>query len=257
MLVEQPKEAFDISLQAGRMCLNRFCIDEEAGFEFSAVYRLKTLILEEFGRSMEPSRKPRPVKIESAFQKIAEHKLQDLEVHILHVGRYPGNVLVNEHIHPPSQWLLSQWHKSLPELMKKYQIKSLVWTSIYMEKMKIITKELTESYCKGNQGLCKISVNDDLEAFFEDLQLGKKPKADEAMTYYLPKLTEDEMTLLETKNQNYFRKFSTSVVSTIVLNGDLKNPDVDEFVMNMSESESKFILGKSHRRSFKIQLLNL
>ena len=133
----------------------------------------------------------------------------------------------------------------LLELMKKYQIKSCMWTNIYMENTKLITKEQMESYCKGEQGLRQMSVNDDLESLFEDLQLGKEPTY-EAMTYYLPKLTEGEMALVETKDQNYFRKFATSAVS--------KNPDVDEFVMNISESESKYILGKSHRKSFKIEL---
>lgn len=41
VLMEQPKDAFDISLQAANMCLNTFCIDEEAGFECSGVYQLK------------------------------------------------------------------------------------------------------------------------------------------------------------------------------------------------------------------------
>ena len=41
MLMEQPKGYFDISLQAANMCWNRFCIDEEAGFESSGVYSLE------------------------------------------------------------------------------------------------------------------------------------------------------------------------------------------------------------------------
>ena len=41
MLLEQRKDAFDISLQAANMSLNRLCIDEEAGFECSGVYQLK------------------------------------------------------------------------------------------------------------------------------------------------------------------------------------------------------------------------
>ena len=41
LLQELSENAFDISLQAGNMCLNTFCIDEEAGFELSGVYGLK------------------------------------------------------------------------------------------------------------------------------------------------------------------------------------------------------------------------
>ena len=40
-LHELSENAFDISFQAGNMCLNTFCIDEEAGFELSGVYGLR------------------------------------------------------------------------------------------------------------------------------------------------------------------------------------------------------------------------
>ena len=38
LLQETPRDAFDISIKAGKMFLNRFCIDEVAGFELSGVY---------------------------------------------------------------------------------------------------------------------------------------------------------------------------------------------------------------------------
>ena len=38
LLQETPRDAFDISMKAGKMFFNRFCIDEEAGFELSGVY---------------------------------------------------------------------------------------------------------------------------------------------------------------------------------------------------------------------------
>ena len=42
MLLMNPSEdAADISLKAGNMILNRFCIDETAAFELSGVYYLK------------------------------------------------------------------------------------------------------------------------------------------------------------------------------------------------------------------------
>ena len=53
LLQELSENAFDISLQAGNMCLNTFCIDEEAGFELSGVYGLKKYKLrtrKKFGR---------------------------------------------------------------------------------------------------------------------------------------------------------------------------------------------------------------
>ena len=41
LLVEPPEGEYDISLKAGNMYLNRFCIDEDASFELSGVYNLK------------------------------------------------------------------------------------------------------------------------------------------------------------------------------------------------------------------------
>ena len=40
-LMEPTKQKSEISLKAGNMCLNRFCIDEDASFELSGVYDLK------------------------------------------------------------------------------------------------------------------------------------------------------------------------------------------------------------------------
>ena len=37
-LMEPPREEYHISLKAGNMCLNRFCIEEDASFELSGVY---------------------------------------------------------------------------------------------------------------------------------------------------------------------------------------------------------------------------
>ena len=41
LLVEPPEDEYKISLKAGNMCMNRFCIDEDASFELSGVYYLK------------------------------------------------------------------------------------------------------------------------------------------------------------------------------------------------------------------------
>ena len=38
VLMDQPKSSFDISFKAGIMCLNRFCIDEDAAFEIIGIY---------------------------------------------------------------------------------------------------------------------------------------------------------------------------------------------------------------------------
>ena len=61
----------------------------------------------------------------------------------------------------------------------------------------------------GNVQLKK-SFNDDLESFIEDLQLGWKndflaERHDYEDTYFLPKLTEKELELVEKKRSKLFR----------------------------------------------------
>ena len=43
LLIDPNECAFDISLNAGMMYLNRFCIDEDAAFESTGVYHLKLI----------------------------------------------------------------------------------------------------------------------------------------------------------------------------------------------------------------------
>ena len=125
------------------------------------------------------------------------------------------------------------------EGMKKNKIKSVMVTSIFMERRKLITKEAMEKYCKGEKRR-KVSVNDDLESLFEVLQLGKEPD-EESSFYFLPKLTKEEMKLVERNDTNYLETFSSS------------NPDVKEAEMKLSESDSKFVRGYGDRRTITIE----
>ena len=43
LIMEPNDDDFEVSMQAGNMCLNRFCIDEDAAFESTGVYYLKEL----------------------------------------------------------------------------------------------------------------------------------------------------------------------------------------------------------------------
>ena len=123
--------------------------------------------------------------------------------------------------------------------MKKYKIKSVMLTSIHMSRLDLATKEAMEKYCKGEEDM-KDSVNDDLESFFDDLRLGKKP--DEYVeNYFLPKLTKEEMELVERKDISYLETFTMS------------NPGVPEAEMMLSESDSKFVEGHARRRTFIIE----
>ena len=122
-------------------------------------------------------------------------------------------------------------------------------TTIDMQRQRLITKEETESYCNGEKDE-KDSVNDDLESFFEKIRLGKKlkhrgmstdvPRYEYVQTYFLPKLTQEELELVQRRDTSYLKTFSSWY------------PDVDKTEMMLSESDSKYVRGESQRRTFVI-----
>ena len=96
-----------------------------------------------------------------------------------------------------------------------------------------------ESYCHGEE-VDKDSVNDDLESFFENIRLEQEPN-ERVWTYFLPKLTEEELELVERRDTSYLQTFWSS------------NPDVNRTEMILSEPDSKYVEGFSRRETFVIK----
>ena len=112
---------------------------------------------------------------------------------------------------------------------------------VHLTRWRLITKEMMESYCKGEIVFGPTdSVNDDLESLFEDLKLGNEPD-EQGSTYFLPKLTGAELKLVERKDPKYLDTFGYTY------------PDVPEADIKLSESNSKYIEGKGGRGTFTIE----
>ena len=109
-----------------------------------------------------------------------------------------------------------------------------------MRRLGLITKQAMENYHNGKNYWRGVSVNDDLESLFEDLRFGKKPNR-LAHTYFLPKLTKEELKLVAQKDISYLLTFA------------LPKPDVPEAEMKLSEPDSKFVQGFGWRKSFIIE----
>ena len=191
--------------------------------------------------------------IVSAFKNTSGEEANEVETHVVYAGCYYNQ----------SDYLCKLKHKDrlrslILEGMKKYKIKSAMVTSIYMLRMKIITKENMENYCTGKDLLSRVgtnSINDDLELLFEDLRLGKAP-SENVQTYFLPKLTEEELELVEKKDSHYLQKFSTSYylhTSDMLRWLSRDRPDVPKAEMKASESNSKFVQGNCYRRTYTIE----
>ena len=149
-----------------------------------------------------------------------------MEIHILYAGDY----------YFYQQRLL---RSVLLEILKKYEIDSVMLTMISMWRLELITNEKRDSYTFGEYP--KILVNDDVESLFDGLRIGRQPHPT-ADSYFLPKLTDDEKKLVEEKDPKFFATFVRS-----------KNPDVSEAEMKLSESDSKFVKGWCRRKTFIIK----
>ena len=126
--------------------------------------------------------------------------------------------------------------------MKKYKIRKVMMTIINMSRKNLITEEKMRNYCNGKEHE-KESVNDDLESFFEDIRLGKEP-IDSVGTYFLPKLTEEELELAEWKDYDFMQTFYSKM-----------DADVNKTEMMLSESDSKFVHCYGWRETFTIENL--
>ena len=117
-------------------------------------------------------------------------------------------------------------------------------TKVFLSRGEVITKEKMESYCEGKEGR-KDSVNDDLESLYENVRLGKELDNNWYRTYFLPKLTEEELELVERRDTNYLQTFFECRFGI--------SPDVRETEMMLSESDSKYVKGWSMRKTFIIE----
>ena len=88
----------------------------------------------------------------------------------------------------------------------------------------------------------KDSVGDDLESLFLNQKFPGRKAGSWKHAYFLPKLTEAELELVERKDKNYMETFYHGQVA-----------DVEEAKMKLSESDSKFVLGTSYRKTFTIE----
>ena len=136
--------------------------------------------------------------------------------------------------------------------MKKYGIQSAVLTGFWIARNYLIPKEKQKMAYEGklkNDEDWKYyngSMNDDLESFFENLQLKKEVELEWARSFFLPKLTNDELKLVEEKNLENLKSYSNFVYGM--------NPDVDIEEMKKSKSKSKFIHCNCYRLTIPLKL---
>ena len=139
--------------------------------------------------------------------------------------------------------------------MEEYGIKSSILTMLYMYRRNLITKEKAKAASEGKLKNDEdwedeeVSINDDLEMFLTNLLNSKEIKEEEVFSFFTPKLTEEELKLVEAKNKEHLESYSDHCVYG-------ENPDVDRVEMKKSDSKSKYVHGRCYRRSYSLTLEN-
>ena len=107
------------------------------------------------------------------MERIAASKSKDLKTHFVFAGAY-------------YKWDEERLGSIILKEMVKFNMKSVMVTTLFMEKHHLITKEVMEDYYKGKLDE-RDSVMDDLESFIDDIRMGNKSYRREIWTYYLPR----------------------------------------------------------------------
>lgn len=117
---------------------------------------------------------------------------------------------------------------------------------IASERYNVVTKEEMLNYYKGKyreRQNWKKSVNDDLESYLENMKTGELYREDARFTFFLSKLTERELKLLEDKNHEFLAMFDAE-----------EDPDVPKLEMAKSESSSKFAYIQGYRSTESLNI---
>ena len=123
---------------------------------------------------------------------------------------------------------------------------------LYMERWNLVTKEKVKKAAEGKLKNDKDwkeyeeSINDDLERFFINLQNQKEVKYELVASFFTPKLTTEELKLVQEENQEHLKTYLKHYRG--------KNPDVDVEEMKKSDSKSKYVNGRCWRMTMLLTL---
>ena len=151
------------------------------------------------------------------------------------------------------------------KIIEDFELESAIFTGLTMLKSHLVTKEMMEKYYDGkvlykdemdmfilyslqeDQSHYEESAGDDLELFFMDLQNGKFKRQSD--TFFLQKILPSERKMIEERSfhlrDHYLR--SHEYVA-------MEKADVCKVEMDLSESNSKFIVYFCHRRTNRLYL---
>ena len=248
LFIEPPVVPWSSPSKIAHSYMNRFSIDEEAGFELLGVYNLsiqsdRFYDLETIGSAME-----------KAARCTSKNETKRLNTQLI----IAENFLID-----------FNYEVEIAYAMKVHKIRNIIVTKLKNDRQHLITKEMMEIISKGKYYNVRLvgnhftnkSVSDDLESVYKSVKFRNFRRACTnrygypyfVKSYCLPKLTNTELKLMKMKDKDYLKTFSNSCLlkHPVYKDGlDNENPDVDETEMKLSESKSKFVLVECYRWTF-------
>merc|ERR1711917_12686 len=110
---------------------------------------------------------------------------------------------------PGFDWQFENLRGIILKKMQKYGIQPSILTAISMHREWLITKEKSKLAADGklkNDPEWKDyegSINDDLDSFINNLQYSSEMEDEYVESFFLPKLTKEELKLVEEKNKEH------------------------------------------------------
>ena len=252
LLIEPSENEYITPWKIANLYLNRFIIEEDAAFEIMGVHQLPKSRLEIPDKDLEildeelelPDKdletfeneiiKKRKEEIlaenfrilDSAFKNAIPKWSPETDYHFI----YAGFNFMTQYMKP------EKMNSVIVKCMENLKLNSLIFTAVVMVRSHIVTKKVMKEYYKGefdnNDGFDKLSVQDDLDSFFDQASTFYFVNPSTAGMFFLPMLTDEELLLLENKDENYLKLYADYHYG--------ENPDVDEADMIESQSKSKF-----------------
>ena len=127
--------------------------------------------------------------------------------------------------------------------MRKYGLPSSIFTTLRMTRVNLMTKEKSKQAVEGKLKNdpdwkdYKGSINDDLDSFVNNFQ-NSEVVFEDVLSYFIPKLTKEELKLVEQKNNEH--------MMTYVWEFDA---DVSAKEMKESDSKEKYLHSECQRRT--------
>ena len=173
--------------------------------------------------------------IDDGVKVISSSGNDDMMPHFLYCGNFSAN--------------FSKLERLISIALKENGIRSTIVTMLTMERLGLITKEKSKAAYAGklkndSKWLNENgSINEDLESFINNLHSQEEIKEEDVLSFFLPKLMENELKLVKEKDLDFMNTFYYSLFA-----------DVDPEEMKKSDSKQKYVLGRCFR---KTKLLNV